>query len=81
MLTTHQTIRAQKLSKNVCSIFQRIDSIPKESDNRTVRKVGFICEAETEQEARLGIVQLAANHAAKTGANVLTLFDPQEEAA
>jgi hypothetical protein len=86
MITAHQSnpFSTHKTSKNVYSIFQRIDSVvaPKnEYNNRTVRKVGFICEAENEQEARLGIVHLAANHAAKTGENVLTLFNPQEEAA
>lgn len=86
MTTSHQLnpFPIQKSSKNTCSVFQRIDSVrpPKDAlDRRPVRKVGFIAEAENEHEARLGIIDLAAHHAAKTGENVLTLFNPKEEAA
>ena len=86
MITARQTnpFHAHKSSKNVVSVFQRIDSVipPKNQwDKRPVRKVGFIAEAETEHEARLGIVHLAVTHAAKTGENVLNLFNPKEEAA
>lgn len=73
-----------RFDKKTFSVFQRINSLgapKKENDHRPVRKVGFICEDENEQEARIGIVHLAATHAAKTGENVLNFFNPKEEAA
>lgn len=78
MITTFQT------NPYSYCVFQRINSkvSPRiNCDGRPVRKVGFICEDESEQKARLGIINLAAHHAAKTDEDVTTLFNPAEEAA